>query len=101
MIEIFKVICIKSYTHYKHTYYTGSNKYEYYTKGKQYDMIIESSGESCYIVSNANYNTIDNGIRFFFEEKRGLCEKFGDYFITLAEWRDKQINTIFEDGEDN
>lgn len=99
MKEINKVICIKSYKYYK----PDRLRHKFFTEGKQYDMSIEADGAACYIVSDANYmvNTIDNGLRFYFDGKHGNCEKFGDYFMTLAEWREKQINTIFEDDENN
>ena len=57
-------------------------------------MIVEESSDesSFYIVSDADTNTINDGIRFRF-----IYEKFSDYFIPLAEWREQQINSIFED----
>ena len=37
------------------------------------------------------------GVQFYLEDKIQDYKKFSDYFITLAEWRDKQINFILND----
>jgi hypothetical protein len=67
--------------------------------GNEYEIkTIENGGKSVYIKSDTNFEakTMD-GLRFMFGESVGESKNFFDYFVTLAEWRDKQIDKILND----
>ena len=81
IIEDGKVICIKSF-------YLSSSKEN--TEGKQYYYyILDDSGDSEYDGIWVDSN--DDKSSTYFD-----LEQFNQHFIKLAEWRDKQINSIFE-----
>jgi len=76
MIEEGKLICIK-------TYILGEVTEN--IKGKIYEYYITSDKEGYWVESEDGYSST----LFDFY-------KINEYFITLAEWRDNQINSILD-----
>lgn len=74
-----KLICIKTIKHFE----TGKIRFN---AGVSYEVI------------DTRYRQIWLIPEWVFEsDKLEMLLFFKDYFITLAEWRDKQINSILED----
>ena len=93
-----KVICIKDHT------YHGELTIRSFSVGKQYEILtIEKLKESeivksYYIEADmTNPDDFNSGLRFMCEKEVGAAKCFKDYFITLAEWRQQQIDKILED----
>jgi hypothetical protein len=95
-----KVVCIKNISY---TSKIAPNFYIYkYNTGHQYE--VETSSPIGYYIttddirdkSGIKAESLDrNGLIFFIEEEN----KFVDYFITLAEWREQQIKTVLDGDE--
>ena len=91
-----KVICIKD------AYYTVSLKPELlYKCGEIYEInkinnIVMDDSYYTYIDIKRN-DKKDASTGFYLDNKIEEWYKFSDYFITLAEWREKQINSILND----
>lgn len=90
-----KVICIKDYTFQSRL--INGPEYRYFA-GKEYEIISKETSNSVYIAADLSKESIHKGINFDVTGTNKYFEKFDEYFMTLAEWRDKQINSILEDG---
>jgi hypothetical protein len=87
-----KVFCIKEQ---EYIFYDG-NRYTH-LRGNIYEVLnIRVSDKILFIQTQENYNDI-NGLWFSLDDNNHYRKTFSDYFITLAEWRDKQIDSILED----
>jgi hypothetical protein len=84
-----KVICIKDFD-------VSNQKF---IKGKVY-QIKRIDKYSCYIAGEIYINDRNFGYRLFYfkYERKSWHKMFSEYFITLAEWRDKQINLILDEA---
>jgi hypothetical protein len=80
-----KVFCIED------VFFPNSNK-KYFANGSQYEIKNVSIDEY-----TNNYYVDIYGCYFYLEDKNRSYKKFSEHFITIAEWRDKQINKILED----
>lgn len=90
-----KVVCIKDYS-YKHSD-TLTNSYK---SGKLYEILkIYENINGVYIsadLSSEEYHYV--GVWFSMKSNKYTdFDDFDDYFLTIAEWRDKQINSILDD----
>ena len=104
MIKMLKekdtLICIKDFIFHERT----KNKY-LYNKGDKY--IIERIGKwskyqsSLSKISKRRYFILDNNnISWIFEENElPNLNTLSDYFITLAEWREQQIDSILNEQD--
>ena len=87
------VICTKSYT-----YKVNDNDIRTFTEGKIYKIktferdgvYAEFERDGVYIESDNHYNVL----YFTYKEAALNAKNFNDYFITLAKWRELQINEI-------
>jgi hypothetical protein len=95
-----KVVCMQ-----EHVYYRSGNKSEPLThkQGNIYEVCkYDESDNTIYIKAEESYVNI-NGLWFsldYLPETPPFPKDvpyFKDYFVTLAEWRDKQINSILDD----
>ena len=80
-----KYICIKDWDYKRHDILRG-------------ERLI--SGEICYMKlehENNNGYTLYKQIDYYFYPVDGFMEINKNHFITIAEWRDKQINEILND----
>ena len=81
-----KVICIKSYTYAMAIFYEAK-EYEIknvdFYEGDIFALVVQSDGW--------------NFCRFTIKQALGNCQKFSEYFIFLAEWRNQQIDNILND----
>ena len=78
VIEEGKLICIKTYILGERIENKKGEVYEYYITSDKEGIWVES--EDGYSSTLFNYNAIN------------------EYFISMAEWRDKQINSILDDN---
>ena len=89
-----KVICIKDYI------FEGKYTIKSYSIGKQYEIVkVENDGESYYVEADMSiHDDLNCGLRFYYEKEIGNSKCFKNFFVTLAEWRDRQIDSIlYED----
>ena len=92
-----KVVCIKDII------YNGEFTIKSYTKGKHYEIlsveIYQGNVDSYYVSADMTvHDDRNSGLRFsHLRGKIGNLKCFEDHFITIAEWRDKQINSILND----
>jgi len=97
-----KVICIAWHMH--------SSNDEFYKvlthkEGNWYEIArVDSSDDTVYVTAEENYSDDVYGLWFNLKsDATGNYENsisrdyFADYFITLAEWRQQQIDKILED----
>jgi hypothetical protein len=88
-----KVVCIKDFSLYD----------QKFIKGKLYQITqIYTELPCCYISGEIYHNNLNFGYTFHFEtenNKPNFNKKFSEYFITLAEWRDKQIDKILDEAD--
>jgi hypothetical protein len=89
-----KVVCIKDAEYYldEHNPDITEILYKY---GEIYTIRVANFNDIFYI--NVKRNDKDSNTSFYLEEPIDEWNKFSDYFITLAEWRDKQINSILDE----
>jgi hypothetical protein len=86
MIKGDKVVCIKDLILNEQTF----------IKGKMYQLnhLYETS---CYVAGENYFSDINYGYTFYFKSSLKSYDKcFSEYFITLSEWREKQINSILD-----
>jgi hypothetical protein len=90
-----KVICIEDYS--CQGSYVDQITHSYKI-GKRYE-IIKIEDEMIYILADLNKeDAIFIGVWFrICDDKLFGFDVFHDYFITLAEWREQQINSILDD----
>jgi hypothetical protein len=90
-----KVICIRDYSYISP--YDGL--VSSFKSGNIYE-IIDIDHKAYYISADINNNALSiyNGIWFSSTTAANNLEKFESHFITLAEWRDKQINLILDEN---
>jgi hypothetical protein len=81
-----KVICIKDWS-FDEQEYKKDIIYEIDDTNKTYGIYIK--GEN--YISRDEYG-------YWFCFKKDYYNNFPDYFITLAEWRQQQINSILDEG---
>ena len=83
-----KLVCIKDFA-----YQTGGEKFIYILKNEVFE--IEDVFDSClYLKSNDFVSRIR--ISLIIKEEPIWVSKFEGYFVTLAEFREKRINSILE-----
>ena len=88
-----KVFCIK-----EQEYIFGGNRKHTHLRGNIYEVLnIRVSDKLLYIQTQENYNDSIDGLWFSLDDNNHNRKIFSDYFITLAEWRDKQIDSILKD----
>ena len=96
-----KVICIKD------AYYvekpTGMKEL-LYKCGEIYEINYIAINDSHIYFNGSSYifisrNDKDASTGFYLDNKIEKWYKFSDYFITLAEWREKQINSILDEND--
>jgi hypothetical protein len=101
-----KVVCIKSNTHeltssFKERFRLNDDCIKFFIEGKVYNVEYDDADKSCFIECDANFTMEDgyDGLRFYFEIKFDFEKDryFYDYFMTLSEWREKQIESILND----
>jgi hypothetical protein len=83
------VFCIKSFSITGQKFYKGKS-YEIDCYYENYEII------QVYILGEI-FNKSGGGYWFRLNGKIVHNNKFSDYFMTMAEWRDKQINSILDD----
>jgi hypothetical protein len=91
-----KVICKKD-----HSFKQGKFIWSF-TSGKEYEIkTLENKHpiyHYVYIKSDINFESYNhNGLRFALYEEIRQTKLFSDYFLTLAEWRQQQIDKILEE----
>jgi hypothetical protein len=98
-----KVVCIKDLIYKQEVIACSEYTIKSYTKGKHYEIlaveIYQANVDSYYVSADMTvHDDWNSGLRFsHLRGKIGNLEYFYDYFITIAEWRDKQINSILND----
>ena len=92
------VVCIKDYA-YVSKLFNGKDANIYsYTTNRQYKILtIGKDGKYFYIEADIKIESNNKGLRFSTKEELVNVKKFGNYFITLADWREQQINNILND----
>jgi hypothetical protein len=90
-MEMIKIVCIKSIG-------------DIFLKNQCYSAVYIdfSKKHECYNEPEENYIdvfSLDKQIAFYIDIPYQEWRKFSDYFLTFAEWRDNQINSIL-DGDD-
>jgi len=92
-----KVVCM-----HEHIFYRGGGTSTPIThkKGNFYDVCkYDSFDKTVYIGAEEQYSSDVNGLWFnLYNSHDRDC--FYDYFITLAEWRDKQIDSVLDESTD-
>ena len=91
-----KVVCIKEHIHYRTN---GTSIPLTHKIGNFYDVkAYDPSDETLYISAEEYYSDDEHGLWFNLKSSANNDrDYFYNYFITLAEWRDRQIDSIFED----
>lgn len=82
-----KVVCIKDD---EHVYSTRKSTYR---EGVTYEVLY--TGESGAVCIKCDDGGFD--IYFIHRQLRSIARIFSDYFILLAEWREKQIKSVIDD----
>jgi hypothetical protein len=88
-----KVVCIKDY------YCTNGNFIWSFTKGKIYE-VLSVGPEYTFVYIKCNFTQAyfkGKIFKFGSNNRNNNLNLFKDYFITLAEWRQQQIDKILED----
>ena len=93
-----KVVCIRDYS-----YLSPFDVIVFSFKSGNIYEIIDIGHKAYYISADINNNTLSisiyNGIWFSSSTAAANnLEKFESHFITLAEWRDKQIDIILDEN---
>lgn len=86
-----KVVCIKDAEYYLDEYNPGITEILY----KYGEIYTISRVVKSYI--DVKRNDGDLNTSFYLEEPIDEWNKFSDYFITIAEWRERQINSILDE----
>jgi hypothetical protein len=92
-----KVICIAEHIHYRNP--EDSNPLTHKI-GNCYEVSrYDPSDNTMYITAEEKYSDVVYGLWFSMRTGSTVrdCFYFSDYFITLAEWRQQQIDKILED----
>jgi hypothetical protein len=88
-----KVICIKNLS------FKGKNQNECsYITGNKYEITrLYPPINSKLIYVRTDIPVYNSDFRFRVDRETHLTKLFSDYFITLAEWREQQINSILDE----
>jgi hypothetical protein len=94
-----KVVCMQEHIFYRGG---GTDMPLTHKQGKCYEVFkYDTSDETVYINAEEQYAPDVHGLWFNLNHCNNGDRSFlRNYFITLAEWRDKQINSILDESTD-